>query len=131
MNKYFTKHNLSFIVPVAIWLLFYGLLLINTGSFTMLWVKASLLGAAPYITLWLIAALIPKVTKLCQIGSIAIFSITTFLVIKYIFFTHNSEQAAGIFFLPFFIAGSMLYIIPVLLMAALIIYLRRLRPDKK
>jgi len=120
-----------FIVPVAIWLSFYGLLLINDGSDTKLWITAFLLGAAPYITLWLVAKLIPNVTKLCQVGSIAIFTVTASLVIKLIFFSHNSEEAVGIFLLPFYIAYFILYLVPVLLMAALIRYLRKLRPNKK
>lgn len=125
MNKKYIKTNIYFVVPIALWLAFYGTMIVNGGSFASLFITMLILGILPYGILWLFAARFPDKAGLCKIGSVAIFTATALMAAKYLFFTRNAEEAMGLFVLPVFALGVIGYFILLLPFAAVIVYLRR------
>jgi hypothetical protein len=128
MIKAYVKTNIYFIVPIGSWLALYGPMVVGllhkknafSGGVAMLLVIA----VVPYSILWIIASLFPTKAGICKVGSLAIFTITALLAIKFRFFTYG-EEAMGVFFLPVIVLQVILYIILLLPFAAIIVYVRR------
>jgi hypothetical protein len=111
MNKKYIMTNIFFIVPIAAWLVFYGSFIINPDPFTSLFIILLLLGVLPYAILWTIAARFPDKAKYCKYISIAIIITTVLIAIKYLYFTHNSEEFLGLFLIPLIILVVILFVI--------------------
>lgn len=118
------KTNTFFIVPIALWIIFYGLLLIEPSPFSSSFFMLMLVGVIPYGILWLIAARYPAKAGICKIGSVTIFTTTIVLAVKFLFFTHG-EAAIGFLYLPYFVLILIVYLILILPLAAMIIFMRR------
>jgi hypothetical protein len=120
------KTNLFFIVPIALWLAFYGIFLIKPSQFSSAFVVLMLLGGLPYGILWIIAARFPDNAGICKVGSIAIFTVTIAIALYFVFFEHNAERAMwGFLFIPVMIISLILCIVGLLPFAAVIVYIRR------
>jgi hypothetical protein len=73
MNKKYIQKNIYFIVPIALWLAFYGTML-DSGSFTKLFTIMLIFGVVPYGILWLLSSRFPDKSEICKIGSTVLFS---------------------------------------------------------
>jgi len=100
-GKNLTKATGQFIVPIIIWVAYYGFLPIKAGPFTRLWIESLLSAVAPYLFLWIISFRLRDKTKLCKVCSVAIFFVTVLVGTINYFQSHNAEEAIKAFLVPF------------------------------
>jgi hypothetical protein len=130
IDNNFAKTTGLFIVPIIIWVAYYGFLLIETGAFTELWIESLLSTVAPYLFLWVISIRLPNKAKWCKIASVLIFFATVLAgVIKY-FQYHNTDEATKMFLVPSF-QVAVIWFLGAIAFIGMEVMLRKYRTIKK